>query len=170
MKATLPHARPRSGSSRGPFRSVLSSLAVGLVVVALGFFGLVFVVRGDIAQAQVYTGGFLLAFVAAVVWGVDVVRNRGEHVTLLPTTTLGWFVVGLMAASALVQFVGTGLQFVAAVYSYGPLFGFMLALAAAVVGVVATIRRERSAIVLVLTAFPAAFLLYFFIGELLFPH
>lgn len=162
MKATL---------RRGPFRSLLSGAATCLALVAIVFFGLVFALPDEVAKAQVYTMGFLAAFVAAVVWGVDAVRRRGERLTVLPTTTLGRWVVGLMLASALLQFAGTGLQFVAPIFSYGPLIGFALAFVAVVVGVTAVFRRgERSVVVLVLTAFPAAFLLYFFIGEFLFPH
>ncbi|WP_422935115.1 hypothetical protein [Sinomonas sp. P47F7] len=128
-------------------------------------------VSGERERAWIYTIAFLIAFAAAVVLGIDAVRRREQRLSMLPTTRLGWWVIALMAVSALLQPIGTSLQFVAPIFSYGPLIGFALALAAVVAGMLSIVRGgERSAVVLVLTAFPAAFLLYFFIGEAVFPH
>ena len=152
----------------------------GWVAVGLGAVGVVLVVTvfflGDLAvRERLYSLGFLVLFCAAVLGVVDSIRRRGDRVAVLPTTTSGWWALGMFV-------VGVGLTVLGSLIpdttrmggqtaEGAMLLGFGVALASAVAALVAVLgRRERSLPVIVVCLLSGMFVAFFLLGELALPH
>ncbi|MBT1003477.1 hypothetical protein KIH31_12775 [Paenarthrobacter sp. DKR-5] len=127
--------------------------AVGIVAAA----GVV--VSAATGNAAVYTLAFLFALVSGVLGFLAMFRSRSEATYFLPRTPVGRWTVGLFAAGFVLLFLRLAPT------------AFAAAFAAVATGLLSMLRYgERSLLVLVLMLLPAVFLLYFFLGEFVFPH
>jgi hypothetical protein len=146
-------------------------------VAALGLFASVFFVAAELAQAWVYTAGFLVVLGAVVLAAAARLREHGERPTLRPLTRLGWWAVGLAAGGAVLLVGGPLLTrlFVAPIETgFIPASPALLALgvmlAAGIVAATAWFRRAERSLLVLLTIVPALFALYLMVGEFVFPH
>ena len=142
------------------------------VAIGLGMGGLAFTVAGPLllegdAAAVLYTVGMTMVLAAAVVGVVVRMRHRGEHFTLLPTTTAGRWASGMLLAS-----LGLVVAFLLGSFTSDlAILVLMFVVGGAVTALVAHLRRdERSAPLVFVSLLLAAFMLYFFAGEVAFPH
>jgi hypothetical protein len=90
-------------------------------------------------------------------------RLDGEHrprLTILPTTRLGWWAIGLGAAFL-------PLVFAASVVPSGAAIGFLCGLAGGVAGVIAIVRDRERAVALLLALVPLVIAVAFLLVELI---
>jgi hypothetical protein len=148
-------------SPEAPARNVWLVAAWVLGAIGVVFIGLTFAFKGpnpDVAE-WVYLIGFFVVFLALVAQVVGSLRRRGERVTVLPTTGVGWAVLATLA-------VAVALQFVEVVEG-----GFLFAVVAAIASIWATrVGRERSIVAIALPLLAAAFVVAFIFGELAIGH
>ena len=137
-----------------------------------------FLPLGELVRAQVWTLGFLAAMITVGLAGAVRLGQRQVRPSLLPTTRLGWWALGLFALAVVIVLVMVAIVVGISqgageprtpmfVYSTGVLVAL---LAAGLCGAVAWFAREERSFVVLLTLLPALFGLYFLGGELLFPH
>lgn len=90
-------------------------------------------------------------------------QTTSSHFLGIPHTKPGWWAVGLAVAS------------VAGILAWsilpgGAWFGFLCGLAGGVIGLTAIIRQHERSLLVWLTILPLAFVIFFLVGEFLFPH
>lgn len=96
--------------------------------------------------------------------GVEVEHQRAPvkhrpRITILPTTKLGWWAVGLAAAFF-------PLVFTAAVVPRGAAFGFLCGLTAGAVGLMAVVRDRERAVTVFAAVVPLVIAVAFVLAEL----
>ena len=165
--ATAQDERQQSDTSGFPGPKVGTRVAIGL-----GIGGLVFSAVGPIlltggAAEILYTVGMVMILAAAVVWVVVRMRHRGEHFTILPTSTVGRWAGGMLVLS-----IALVLAFLAGAFTSDiAILVAMFVVAGAVTALVAHFRHgDRSAPLVFFSLLLAVFMVYFFAGELAFPH
>lgn len=87
------------------------------------------------------------------------VKNR-PRITILPTTHLGWWAVGLTAAFFLLVFAAT-------VVPRGAALGFVSGLAGGVVALMAIVRERERAVIVFAALMPLAIAVAFVLAELI---
>lgn len=90
-------------------------------------------------------------------------KTMSGHFLGLPGTQLGWWAVGLAAASMVLIPAWSFLL-------GGAWLGLICGLAGAVCALVAIIRRHERSWLVWLTLLPGLSVIFFFVGEFLFPH
>jgi hypothetical protein len=90
-------------------------------------------------------------------------NTMSSHFNERPHTTLGWWAVGLAAASILLMF---GWMFLPG----GAGLSFLCGLAGGIVALIAIIRQRERSWVVWLALLPMLNVFVFFLGEFLIPH
>jgi hypothetical protein len=90
-------------------------------------------------------------------------KNTSSHLLGIPHTKLGWWSVGLAAASVVLIFAWS-------VLPGGAWLGFLCGIAGGITAVIAIVRKQERALLVWLPILPAIFVIYFIAAELLFPH
>ena len=80
-----------------------------------------------------------------------------------PATRLGWWAIGLAVASIVGILAWS-------ILPGGAWLGFLCGLAGGIVGLIAIIREHERSLFIWLTILPFAFVIFFLLGEFLFPH
>lgn len=86
--------------------------------------------------------------------------RRERRITVLPTTELGWWAVGLAAAFFPLVFAGT-------LVPRGAALGFVCGLAGGVVALTAIVRRRERAVTVFAAVIPLAIAVAFVLTELI---
>ena len=87
----------------------------------------------------------------------------GSSLWKRPGTRLGWWAVGLAAASIVLNFAWS-------ILPGGAMLGFICGIAGGVLALVAVIRRHERSWLVFLSILPLLGVLFFLLGEFLFPH
>ena len=90
-------------------------------------------------------------------------QTRSGKFWALPATRLGWWAVGLAVASV-AGILGWS------VLPGGAGLGFLCGLAGGIIGLITIIREHERSLLVFLTILPLLFVIFFVLGEFLFPH
>ena len=92
-----------------------------------------------------------------------IAAGHRRRVAVLPTTSAGWWAIGLAVLAQALVMAWT-------VLPLGGLAGFVCGLAGGGVALLAIVRRRERAVTVFLALLPAVFVVVFVVAELVVPH